>query len=69
MLSKDGLDALVFVPAPLPVGEFGGGVASSTSVGFYVGTPEKYVPGMGAGGYVNVTTNAACKVLRSRKKG
>jgi hypothetical protein len=58
---KEGVRSLVFIPA----GEWGGGVIGSSAVGAYVGTPERFVAGVGGGGYLTITSNAGCSQTRS----
>jgi hypothetical protein len=66
-VSKNGVDAFVFVPAG-PVGEFGGGVIGPQGVGLCAGTPEKFPGGLGGEGYLNITSNAASTAAQSHKK-
>jgi hypothetical protein len=60
-INKQGVEPLVFVLAS----ELVGGVASPSSVGFYVGTPENFLVGPGGGGYLNVTSNSGCAALQA----
>jgi len=57
---KGGPEALVFVP----FAEAGGGLVGVSkeglAVGGYVGTPEKFPVGVGAGAYFNISTMGAC---------
>jgi RHS repeat-associated protein len=55
-VNKQGAQPLLFVP----VAAAGGLVLFDSGVGVYAGTPN-----VGAGGYLNVTTNANCQQLRT----
>jgi RHS repeat-associated protein len=57
---SNGVDGLVFIP----FAEAGGGLVSVSkgglAVGAYVGTPEKFPVGAGAGAYFNISTMGGC---------
>jgi hypothetical protein len=57
--NSQGGQGLLFVP----FADFGGFVASKTSLGVYAGTPGRL--GIGGGTYVNITTASGCQTLRS----
>ena len=59
-VGSKGAEGLVFIP----FAEAGGGLVGvskqGVSVGGYVGTPERFPVGAGAGGYFNISSMGAC---------